>query len=342
MPDGEWNHQVVGHEVPVSPRVTLRRSRSAIALKGGEGVVIYRSGSFQVELSKPLDVTSAPARPPAVTELVGEPGKVTVAGVNALNMHPGEAERGEALAERIVNALQNPDIIALQEIQDNDGPKKSEITDADQTYDMLIRQIKEAGGPEYAWFDIPPGNGEDGGQPGGNIRNGFLYRADRVQVSDDSIDRIGVGNEAFDNSRKSLVAEFEFEGRPLLIVNNHLASRRGSSPWTADLDTPVIGKAEQRLGQAEAIRAYVDAKRAENPGLDVLMIGDMNDGTSAPSVQELGRDGYRDFTLDVPPEKRFDYNYRGTLQVLQPVVGSPELKGPYRNRNAPRQRVHGH
>ena len=326
MPDGEWNHQVVGmkfrNHLGEMPKVAV-----GDRIKGGEGVVIYRSGSFQVELTKPPTVEAAPPRDLPVTSLVGEPGKVTVAGVNALNMHPGEADRGEALAQRIVESMKNPDVIALQEIQDNDGPRKSDIVDADQTYEMLIQQIKDAGGPEYAWFDIPPVNGQDGGEPGGNIRNGFLYRPDRVDLAQDSVERIGQGNPAFDSSRKSLVAEFEIEGRRLLIVNNHLASRRGSSPWTADLDTPVIGKADKRLEQAQAIRAYIDARRAADPDVDVLMIGDMNDGPSSPTVAALADGHYKDFTLDIPPEKRFDYNYRGTLQVLQPVVGSGNLDG---------------
>ena len=326
MPDGEWNHQVVGlkfrRHIGAPPSVAV-----GDRIDGAEGVVIYRSGSFQVELSKPPRVTAQPPRPAASTRLVAEPGKTTVAGVNVLNLHPGETKRAEALARQIVEGLRSPDVIAVQEIQDNDGPKKSEIVDADETYEMLIEKIRAAGGPAYEWFDIPPVNNQDGGEPGGNIRNGFLFRPDRARVIKDSVERIGIGNPAFDNSRKSLAAEFEVEGRKLLIVNNHLASRRGSSPWTADLDTPVIGKADQRLGQAEAVRAYVDARQAEDPTLEVLLVGDMNDGPSSPTVAALAEGGFRDFTRDVPADQRFDYNYRGTLQVLQPVLGSRGLKG---------------
>lgn len=326
MPDGEWNHQNVGLKwrphIGDHPSVTV-----GDRVEGAEGVVTYRSGSFQVELSQQPQVTAGPERPSPVTKLVGEPGKVTVAGVNALNMHPGEAERSEALAQRIVDAMQSPDIIALQEIQDNDGPAKTSVVDASETYEMLIRHIQEAGGPEYAWFDIPPKNGQDGGEPGGNIRCGFLYRPDRVDVDEASVGRIGEGDPAFDSSRKSLVASFEFEGQKLLVVNNHLASRRGSSPWTADLETPIVGRAEQRLGQAETIKAFIEAERAKNPDVDVLIVGDLNDGPSSPTVGALTSGGFKDFTLDIPVEERFDYNYRGTLQVLQPVVGSPELSG---------------
>lgn len=326
MPDGHWNHQNIG--------LKLRREVGPLdsvsvgdRLGEADGVVIYRSGSFQVELAEAPALEKGPERPAPEARLVAEPGKLVVAGVNALNMHPGEATRAERLAERIVHQLKAPDVIALQEIQDNDGPQKSSEVDASETYAMIVRAIEAAGGPRYEWFDIPPENGQDGGQPGGNIRNGFLYRQDRVKVDLDGVERVGEGDPAFDRSRKSLAATFEMGGRRLLIVNNHLASRRGSSPWTADLEIPVVGKEAERRGQAERLFAYVEERRAADPNLDVLFIGDMNDGTSSPTVERLTRDGFRDLTLEVPPNERFDYNYRGTLQVLQPVIQSPELTG---------------
>ncbi len=322
MPDGEFNHQHVGLKLP-------RGAAASVAVgdqvNGTEGVVIYRSGGFQVELSEAPSVTKAPTSPAPVSPLAPEPGKMVVANVNALNLHPGETKRAAALADRIVNGLLSPDVIALQEIQDNDGPAATGTTAADKTYGMLIDKIQQAGGPRYAWFDIPPQNGQDGGQPGGNIRNGFLYREDRVKLDEESVARIGEGNPAFDGTRKSLAAVFEMEGRRLLVVNNHLSSRRGSSPWTADVEVPVVGKAEARQAQAEAVRAFVDAARTKESGLDAVMIGDMNDGHRSPAVERLTRGGFDDITLKVPPADRFDYNYRGTLQTLQPVVGSPGL-----------------
>jgi uncharacterized protein len=43
----------------------------------------------------------------------------------------------------------------------------------------LTAAIKAAGGPSFEWRSIDPENDEDGGQPGGNIRVGFLFRTDR-------------------------------------------------------------------------------------------------------------------------------------------------------------------
>ena len=324
MPDGEWNHQSVGLKfrphVGKSPDVVVGAN-----LPSATGVVTYRSGSFQLELTDIPEVTNPPPRPRPVTKLVGGPGQVTIAGVNALNMHPGEINRAKMLGERIVKNLQNPDIIALQEIQDNDGPTASDITDASETYQMLIDEIKNAGGPEYAWFDIPPENNKDGGQPGGNIRNGYLYRKDRVQVREDSVERIGEGERAFDRTRKSLAAVFEFEGKELMVVNNHLSSRRGSSPWTTAKDELTVGKAAEREAQAKIVREFIDSEAVEHPDRDVLIIGDMNDGNASPTVDALTEGPFTDLTMKVPDDKRFDYNYRGTLGVLQPVVGNEGL-----------------
>ena len=41
------------------------------------------------------------------------------------------------------------------------------------------RRSRTAGGPSYQFRNIDPENGQDGGEPGGNIRAGFLFRTDR-------------------------------------------------------------------------------------------------------------------------------------------------------------------
>ena len=42
-----------------------------------------------------------------------------------------------------------------------------------------MNAIVAAGGPTYRWREIDPVNGQDGGEPGGNIRQVFLFRTDR-------------------------------------------------------------------------------------------------------------------------------------------------------------------
>ena len=51
--------------------------------------------------------------------------------------------------------------------------------EANKSYESLIKDIEEAGGPKYKYLNIDPSMNEDGGQPDANIRVGFLYNPKR-------------------------------------------------------------------------------------------------------------------------------------------------------------------
>ena len=63
----------------------------------------------------------------------------------------------------------------------NDG-----VVDAAATYNTLINAIQAAGGPTYQFRNINPADDQDGGEPGGNIRVGFLFNSARVSFTDRS------------------------------------------------------------------------------------------------------------------------------------------------------------
>src|SRR6185369_14472161 len=67
----------------------------------------------------------------------------------------------------------------VEEVQDNNGPTDDAVVDATTTYNTLITAIQTAGGPTYQFRQIDPVDDQDGGEPGGNIRQGFLFRTDR-------------------------------------------------------------------------------------------------------------------------------------------------------------------
>ena len=80
--------------------------------------------------------------------------------------------------------LASPDIISLEEVQDNDGATNDGVVAADQTITKLEAAIKAAGGPAYDSRSVDPVNDQDGGQPGGNIRNVFLFNPAVVSFVD--------------------------------------------------------------------------------------------------------------------------------------------------------------
>src|SRR5207237_7023503 len=87
--------------------------------------------------------------------------------------------------------LRAPDLIAVEEIQDNNGPTDDGTVDASATIGRLESAIQAAGGPAYTSREIDPVNDQDGGEPGGNIRQIFLFRTDRGL---EFVDRPGGGS----------------------------------------------------------------------------------------------------------------------------------------------------
>src|SRR5262249_36064913 len=89
----------------------------------------------------------------------------------------------------IVNNLQAPDIVALEEVQDNKGGCVSDTNltpagcnddtvAADVTINQLLTAIHNAGGPDYSYRQTDPINNQDVGQPFSNIRVVFRFRTD--------------------------------------------------------------------------------------------------------------------------------------------------------------------
>ncbi len=83
------------------------------------GVLDYSFGNFKLLVTSALTTVSGGlAR--EVTADTG-PGQLSIAGFNVENLDPGDTSRIPALAAQIVNNLRSPDLIGVQEIQDNNG-----------------------------------------------------------------------------------------------------------------------------------------------------------------------------------------------------------------------------
>ena len=87
------------------------------------------------------------------------------------------------LARAFAKDMQNPDIIGVTEVQDNNGESAGD-SKANQSYERLIAAIKKAGGVDYKYVNIDPVNNQDGGAPNANIRVGFLYNPERVTLTE--------------------------------------------------------------------------------------------------------------------------------------------------------------
>jgi len=262
------------------------------------GIVNYDFGNYQVVATQAYSVTAQSTLVKEVGALTSDADHLLVASYNAENLDPGDGvARFTTIADQILNSLNAPDIVALQEIQDSDGPTNSATTSADMTLQMLVDSInlQADDGIEYAFIDNPfIGDDTNGGEPGGNIRTAFLYRSDRVALVADSLRTIAAdgsvigdpsGNtdqqvnpdNPFFTSRPPLVAIFSFNGEDVTIVNNHFTSKGGSAPLLGADQPPFDAGEVQRAAQAQAVNSFVDLLLASDPDAHVVVAGDLNE-----------------------------------------------------------------
>ncbi len=311
------------------------------------GPLNYRAGSHQIWARGPLKVEHIAHDFMTVAKSPG-PEYTSVLTLNAFNLdtqlerselvddsrrdidHDVADLRFEKLAAVIVKQAGAPAIIALQEIQDNDGAELSAVTDASYTFERLIAAVKKIGGPLYQWADIAPESGADGGQPGGNIRNAYLFDPQRVALVAGSLERIGDQISAFDGSRKALMAHFRVlsSNQILAVINVHLASKRHQNSIFAPSAPGFDAKEAQRISQAEAIRDLLAG--LHDSGFEYYVTGDFNDFDFSATLTALCGEASINLVQTVPQSARFDYNHRGKLHTLMHAIVSKRQAQPGR------------
>lgn len=316
------------------------------------GPLHFRSQSYQLQINHPIHIKNKKITPSQST-FSNDSNTIRVMTLNCFNLDPiietaskvknpstdidddigsGQFRR---LAEAIVSNAKCPDIVALQEIQDNDGAEQSNEVAANLTYKLLIKAITFLGGDKYRWVDIPPENQQDGGQPGGNIRNGFLYKSDSIEIVKGSVKRLANNEPAYKDTRKPLQATFrkkELSGNnknlELTVINVHLASKRHQQSLFSP-DRPRFDPKEQtRIEQARFLQSATQALQKQNHAYYIT--GDFNDLEGSATLTALLNDANGKVTntnliQQLPKNERYDYNHRGKLHVLMHGIVSKEL-----------------
>ncbi|NOX60885.1 MAG: hypothetical protein GXP42_02890, partial [Chloroflexi bacterium] len=319
------------------------------------GVMGYSFGNFKLLNTAPLPDPVSAGLEPEVAAPSSET-ELSVATFNVENLNPNVSpSKLQGLAKTIVENLGAPDIIGLQEVQDNSGPEDDGVVDAGRTYLALINAIVEAGGPLYEYRDIPPLDKEDGGYPGANIRVGFLFRPDRVTFVDrpggDAVTgtqvvpgpvgpeltlnpgRVDPTNPAwaedpetgFEGTRKPLAGEFWFNGRKVFVIVNHLKSKRGDGALFGRVQPPELVTEIQRAAQAQVVNDFVDSILAIDPNANIIVLGDMNDFEFTPPLKTLKGNELHNLIEMLPANDRYTFLYEGNSQVLDHILVSDNL-----------------
>ena len=232
--------------------------------------------------------------------------------------------RYDMLAVAITRNAAAPDVVALQEMQDSDGAQITDVVDAEDNYKKLVHTIRTVGGPRYRWVDVSPQSESDGGQPGGNIRNAFLYNPERVAIVQGSVQRLGVDDPAFENSHKPLIARFRMlsTNRELAIINVHLISKRYQRGIFSSDRPGFDPRLEIRVRQALTVRDTLQSL-AER-GINYYVTGDFNDFEFSETLRAMLGDENINLVDRLPREERYDYNHRGISQALMHGIVSKQ------------------
>ncbi|MET4699404.1 putative extracellular nuclease/2',3'-cyclic-nucleotide 2'-phosphodiesterase (5'-nucleotidase family) [Constrictibacter sp. MBR-5] len=294
------------------------------------GVVDYNFGNFEVKVTQAFPILAPSALERETTALTPTENGLTIATYNVLNLSPQDTAQLAALGAQIATNLGGPDIIGLQEIQDASGEVDDGTVSGAATLQALADAIAAAGGPTYAFAEVAPADGASGGVPGGNIRNAFLYNADRVDLVEGSVTALGTGEAAFADTRQPLQAQFLFNGETVTVINNHFPSKSGSTPLFGTEQPPVDAGADQRLAQAEFLKAHVSALEAADTDAKVVLLGDLNDFQFSQAVQTLQGEGADQVLFDrldtLEGDATYTYNFEGNSQVLDHMLFNEALR----------------
>ncbi|WP_438488609.1 endonuclease/exonuclease/phosphatase family protein [Streptomyces sp. S186] len=307
-------------------------------------------GGYTVQATELGRLAAHPPAPEVTRKQTAD--ELAVATYNVENLAPDNPrEKFDRLAKGLVHNLAAPDVVALEEVQDDSGAEDDGTVTAGVTLKKLTDAVKAAGGPAYRWRSIDPRNDEDGGQPGGNIRVVFLFNPKRVaftdvkggdattpvKVVDDhgraglsvSPGRIAPGDAAWRSSRKPLVGEFALRSRPgrrVFVIANHFNSKGGDQGLDSRFQPPARTSETQRTAQAGIVNGFVKQLLAKDPKAEVVVAGDLNDYQFSPALKTLTTGGVlTDQVTKLPPAERYSYIYQGNSQVLDHLLTSRAL-----------------
>jgi hypothetical protein len=271
------------------------------------GVLGFEFGGYELWPTA-LNVTPAVLPQPV---RMRDRAEFTVGSLNLLRLFEGDADKAAKLAAYVVEVLDAPDVLAVQEV----GTLGA--------LDELAAAVSGAyPGVDYVAYL------EEGNDLGG-IDVGFLAR-DSVAV--DAITQIGKDEIfAFDGSPLHDRPPLLLEGRsiddgapyPFAVMVVHNRSLNGIETERVQL---------KRLAQAESIAAAVQALQDADPGIRLIVTGDFNafefsdgyvhvvgeiaDGVTPALINQV---------LAIDAEDRYSFIFRGSAQTLDHALTSSAL-----------------
>ncbi len=310
------------------------------------GIVDYDFGNYRILPTEKLVFQSKGAveqftniEPPVLKST-----QISIANLNLLNFSYLEStKRGDGFARMIVNELGSPDILVLQEVLDDDGRLDSSVVSATENLTALTDAIQNVGGPQYQWVDIDPERNADGGVDGGNIRVVIMFRLDRglrtlSATPGEAGQEVGLtgegssvaltqnpgliwpNNSAFSQSRKPIIAQFQFLDQNFFVIGAHFNSKGPDGPLYGNTQPPNLDSEKQRIAQAKAVNGFVKDILELDPQAKILIAGDLNDFPWSATLQTLAGEQMTNLFDTIHPKQMFTYIYEGNAQVMDQML----------------------
>ncbi|GAA3710711.1 hypothetical protein GCM10022268_19730 [Sphingomonas cynarae] len=291
-------------------------------LSSVSGIVNYAFNQFEVVVTDAVTLTKDVTLTRETTALAGDADHLSIATYNVENLDASD-NKFDILAANIVYNLRAPDVIGLQEIQDANGAASGGSLSGVATANGLIAAIAALGYGNYKYVEVAPATvNSTGGEPNGNIRNGYLYNDDRVDYVAGSATLIT--GSAYSNSRNPLAAQFAFNGETVTAINVHFTSRGGSDPLWGATQPPTDAGDAARTAQAAGVKAWVQDRLAGDPDLNVAILGDWNGfyfENAQTQLTDPARGGvFTNLNTLLAPEERYSYLFEGNAQQLDNIL----------------------
>ncbi|KAK5658035.1 hypothetical protein OQA88_2590 [Cercophora sp. LCS_1] len=350
MSDKDSNPEAILIGAPLDGTRNPTTSKMGDVFADVTGIVTNTFGFYTILPLTALNLTSPsnPSVSPTTLRSTSTCRALTIGDYNVENLSPSSAHLPK-IASHIVSYLRTPDLIFVQEIQDDSGATDDGTVSADKTLSTLIASISSLSGVLYSFATVEGINNQDGGAPGGNIRQAYLYRPEVVQLykpnpggpGDNAVvlpdgalsfnpGRIEPTHEAWSASRKPVVAAWLAKDgkKPFYTVNVHWSSKGGGTTLHGDARPPINGAVGKRLVQASVTANWIKSVMDQDKDAKVIAAGDFNEFSFVGPMKEFAAvSGMVDLDVaaKIKKEERYTYVYDMNAQALDHMYVSKKL-----------------
>lgn len=289
------------------------------------GIMDYEFGNYRIiAINNPTFEVAQASQDGFLQEI--EDNEIRLVSYNINNFNRFDEDKVSDIAAQVVYDLGLPDILVLQEIQDDSGLDDDGTTSASQNLVALIDEILDLSSVQYRYLDQKPVNNTNGGASGANIRTIMLFREDRgLTLGKNQCDFSIPNSSSFYNSRKPFICEFSRNGKTIFVIGVHLVSNNLNSPLFGAFQPIQKPEESKRIAQAKAIGDLVEKIKFAYPHSSIIIAGDFNDVPWSSTIEQLEKSNIVNTSLVIEENERYSIIYEGNANIFDQIFVSEDI-----------------